>query len=501
MTHFWVFADHLHSFVVNMLSPISREVYAKCLGKESGQDSRVMRKHIFTASALALALVVGSGMHGVQAQAQSKPQSDKEKEELYRELEQFLAVYKKVKANYVDEVKDKQLMEGAIQGMLSSLDAHSGFLNASDFENLQTQIEGEYGGLGLSVTLEDGAVKVIAPTLDTPADKAGMKSGDYITHLDGKLIVGGTLDEAVQAMRGTPGTSIKLTIVRPGRDAPFDLTITRAVIDLKPVRWKVQDNVGIITITGFSDNTGKDVVEAVKGVQRSLGNKPLGYIVDLRSNPGGILQEAVAVSDVFLDSGEIVSERGRDKGDMPRWFAESMVPGDVTQGAPVIVLVDAGSASASEIVAGALQDHHRALVMGERSFGKGSVQNVLPLTRDTGLRLTIARYHLPSGRSVQEGGIKPDIPVPQLSDPDYQSRVRIRESDLRRHLVNELKTDDKDLEADTLADPRFKKTTEELKAEGIEDFQLHYAMETLQRLGTGTMKLAKQKPGQPSGGN
>ncbi len=458
-----------------------------------------MKKNIFWASAMALALVAGSATYGIQAQAQSR--ADAEKEELYRELEQFLAVYKKVKANYVDEVKDKQLMEGAIQGMLSSLDAHSGFLNRSDFENLQTQIDGEYGGLGLSVTMEDGAVKVIAPTADTPADKAGMKSGDYITHLDGKLIVGGTLDEAVQAMRGEPGTSIKLTVVRPGRDAPFDVTITRAVIELKPVRWKVQDKIGLITITAFSDSTGKDVAEAVRGVQRSLGEKPLGYVVDLRSNPGGILQEAVAVSDVFLDNGEIVSERGRKRGDIQRWFAESMVPGDVTRGAPVIVLVDAGSASASEIVAGALQDHHRGLVMGERSFGKGSVQNVLPLTRDTGLRLTIARYHLPSGRSVQEGGIKPDIPVPQLSDPDYASRVKIRESDLRRHLVNELMTDDKDVEKDTLDDPRFKKTAEELKAEGIEDFQLHYAMETLQRLGDGTMRLAKKKPAAPSGSN
>ena len=214
------------------------------------------------------------------------------------------------------------------------------------------------------------------------------------------------------------------------------------------------------------------------------------------------MQEAVAVSDVFLDHGEIVSERGRSKGDIQRWFAESMVPGDVTKGAPVIVLVDAGSASASEIVAGALQDHHRGLVMGERSFGKGSVQNVLPLTRETGLRLTIARYHLPSGRSVQEGGIKPDIPVPQLTDPDYAKRIKIRESDLRRHLVNELKTDDKELESDTLDDPRFKKTAEQLKAEGIEDFQMHYAIQTLQRLGKNTMKLAKRKkPATPAGGN
>jgi carboxyl-terminal processing protease len=367
--------------------------------------------------ALALAVSVPATVLLAQSAQQKQAQTDQ-----FRELEEFLAVYKKVKSSYVDKVEDKQLMEGAIQGMLASLDPHSGFLNKSDFNNLQTQIDGEYGGLGLSVTLEDEAVKVIAPTKDTPADKAGIKSGDYITHLDGKLIFGGTLDEAVDAMRGVPGTSIKLTIVRPGRDAPFDVTITRAIIDLKPVQWEVKDRIGLITITGFSEETGADVVSAVSSIKKSLGGKPLGYIVDLRSNPGGILDEAVAVSDAFLSEGEIVSERGRDKKAIERWWAERAVPGDVTGGAPIIVLVDAGSASASEIVAGALQDHHRGLVMGERSFGKGSVQNVLPLTRDTGLRLTVARYHLPSGRSVQEGGIKPDIQVPQLSDPDYKKR-------------------------------------------------------------------------------
>ena len=288
---------------------------------------------------------------GANAQQKSAAQAQADQ---IRELEQFLAVYKKVKSSYVDKVDDKQLMEGAIQGMLASLDPHSGFLNKSDFSTLQTQIDGEYGGLGLSVTLEDEAVKVIAPTKDTPADKAGIKSGDYITHLDGKLIYGGTLDEAVEAMRGEPGTSIKLTIVRPGRDAPFDVSITRAIIDLKPVSWEVKDRIGVITITGFSEETGADVVAAVSSIKKSLGGKPLGYIVDLRSNPGGILDEAVAVSDAFLDSGEIVSERGRDKRAIERWWAESAVPGDVTGGAPIIVLVDAGSASASEIVAGAL---------------------------------------------------------------------------------------------------------------------------------------------------
>ncbi|MEY3622892.1 MAG: hypothetical protein RLZZ407_451 [Pseudomonadota bacterium] len=435
--------------------------------------------------ALVLALSIPATVLVAQSVQQQQAQADR-----FKELEEFLAVYRKVKLGYVDKVDDKQLMEGAIQGMLASLDPHSAFLDKSDFSSLQTQIDGEYGGLGLTVTLEDEAVKVIAPTKDTPADKAGIKSGDFITHLDGKLILGGTLDEAVEAMRGVPGTSIKLTIFRPGRDAPFDVTVTRAVIDLKPVRWEVKNRIGVISITGFSEQTGADVVAAVSGIKKTLGGNPLGYIIDLRSNPGGILDEAVSVSDAFLSSGEIVSERGRDKRDIQRWWAERAVPGDVTGGAPIIVLVDAGSASASEIVAGALQDHHRGLVMGERSFGKGSVQSVLPLTRDTGLRLTVARYHLPSGRSVQEGGIKPDIRVPQLTDPDYKKRVSVRESDLRRHLVNELKDNSKDLEEDRIDDPRFAMTAEQLKAKGIDDFQLYYAMETLQRLGSKTMKLA-----------
>lgn len=436
-----------------------------------------------------LAIVVALSVPATVLVAQSMQRQQAQAQQI-EDLDEFLAVYRKVKSSYVDQVDDKQLMEGAIQGMLASLDPHSGFLDRTDFSSLRTQIDGEYGGLGLSVTMEDEAVKVIAPTKDTPADKAGIKPGDFITHLDGKLIVGGTLDEAVEAMRGAPGTTIKLSIFRPGRDAPFDVTLTRAIIDLKPVQWEVKDRIGIISVTGFSEQTGADVVAAVAGIKKTLGGNPLGYIVDLRSNPGGILDEAVAVSDAFLTKGEIVSERGRDKSDVNRWWAERAVPGDVTNGAPVIVLVDAGSASASEIVAGALQDNHRALVMGERSFGKGSVQNVLPLTRDTGLRLTVARYHLPSGRSVQEGGIKPDIRVPQLTDPDYKTRVSVRESDLRRHLVNELKDDNKDLEKDNADDPRFAMTAEQLKAKNIDDFQLYYAMETLQRLGPRTMKLA-----------
>lgn len=410
----------------------------------------------------------------------------------YREMEQFMSVFDRVRTDYVDQVDDADLIKGAINGMLASLDPHSSFLDASDFENMRTQTDGNYGGLGLSVTMEDGAVKVIAPFKDTPADKAGVKAGDYITHIDGELIYGGSLDEAVEVMRGRPGTAIKLTIVRPGRDKPFDVSMNRAVIDLKPVRWEVKDRVGIINITSFSDDTGGDVKAAIMGIDKSLGKKPLGYIIDMRSNPGGLLNEAIAVSDVFLSRGEIVSQRGRGKSDIERYFAKS---GDAAKGLPVIVLIDAGSASASEIVAGALQDHHRALVMGERSFGKGSVQTVLPLSNTSALRLTTARYYTPSGKSVQEGGIEPDIMVPQLSDPDYKTRPRFRESDLRRHLVNEVKLDDAVLEKDTKDDPRFTQTAKGLEKEGIDDFQLHYALQTIGRLGPEGMKVALNKAG------
>lgn len=398
----------------------------------------------------------------------------------YKSLDEFMDVFQKVRSDYVEKVDDDKLIKGAIEGMLASLDPHSSFLDARDFANLRTQTEGNYGGLGLSVTLEDGAVKVIAPTEDTPAFRAGIKAGDYITHLDGQLIYGGTLDEAVEKMRGAPGTSIKLTIVRPGRDKPIDVALTREVIELKPVKWEVKDNIGIINIVSFSANTGADVRSAIRSIDKSLGHKPTGYVLDLRSNPGGLLDEAVSVSDVFLERGEIVSQRGRAKGDVERYYAK---PGDDAKGLPVIVLVDSGSASASEIVAGALQDQHRGLVMGERSFGKGSVQTLLPLSSTTALRLTTARYYTPSGRSVQEGGIEPDIRVPQLSDADYKSRPKYRESDLRRHLINEMKVDNKTLEEDAKDDPRFAMTADELKKKGIDDFQLYYAMQTIGRVG------------------
>ncbi len=404
----------------------------------------------------------------------------------YQELEKFMSVYERVKANYIDKVDDKTLINGAIDGMLSALDPHSSYVEASDFDQLRTTTDGNYGGLGITVSVEDGAVKVIAPTEDTPAWRAGVKAGDYITHINGELLYGLTLDEAVEKMRGNPGTGIKVTIVRPGRDKPFDVAMVRERIELRPVKWEIKDGIGIININTFSGNVADQTKSALLSIDKATGGKPLGYVVDLRSNPGGLLDQAVEISDAFLESGEIVSQRGRERNDIERYYAR---PGDMAHGLPVIVLVDAGTASASEIVAGALQDHRRALVIGEKSFGKGSVQTVVQTGPDAALRLTTARYYTPSGKSVQAGGIDPDIVVPQLSDPDYKDRPRIREADLRRHLVAQAKVEDKLLENDDTPDPRFAMTAAQLEKQGVKDFQLDYAMKTLKRL-TGPVSVA-----------
>ena len=408
-----------------------------------------------------------------------------------RQFDRFLDVYNRIKADYVDKVDDDTLIKGAIQGMLAALDPHSSYVDALDFDNLKIQTEGNYGGLGLTVSMEDGAIKVIAPQEDTPAGRAGVKSGDYITHIDGKLIYGQSLDEAIGQMRGKPGTKIRLTLVRPGRDKPIELTLTREVIVQRPVKWEVKGDVGYININTFSENTGADTRGAIMAIDKALGHRPLGYVVDLRDNGGGLLTQAIAVSDAFLDHGEIVSQRGREKSDIERYYAK---PGDDAHGLPIIVLTNSGTASASEIVAGALQDHHRAIVMGERSFGKGSVQTLLPLGPETALRLTTARYYTPSGRSVQEGGIEPDIKVPQISDPDYKTRPVFREADLRRHLINEVKADNKILEEDNKDDPRSAATPEALKKQGVEDFQLYYALKTIARLGGPAQVAAATKP-------
>lgn len=396
----------------------------------------------------------------------------------YKQLDALMDVFERVRAEYVDKVDDKTLIEGAINGMLESLDPHSSYLNAKDFENMKTTTDGEYGGLGLTVSMEDGAVKVIAPTDDTPAARAGVKAGDYITHINGELLYGGTLNDAVEKMRGPAGTTIKISVVRPGAPKPIDFTLKREIVQVKPVKWEARGDVGVIRIASFSRQTGDATKSAVIALQKSIGPKLAGYVIDLRSNPGGLLDQAIDVSDVFLERGEIVSQRGRQKSDIQRYYAK---PGDLTAGKPIVVLVDQGSASAAEIVAGALQDHRRALVLGEQSFGKGSVQTLIPLSSDTALRLTTARYFTPAGRSVQTLGIEPDIRVPQLSDADYKDRPRLRESDLRHHLIQEIKGEDKVIEDDNKVDPRFADTPEALKKKGVTDFQLNYAVKLLDR--------------------
>lgn len=407
------------------------------------------------------------------------------------QFNRLFTVYQIVKAQYVESVDDDKLITGAIDGMLASLDPHSSYVEGSSLQRLTNMIDGNYSGLGLSVGMDDDAVRVIAPMKGSPAEKAGVKAGDYITHLDGKLIYGIDLDEAVARMRGEAGTTIRLTLFREGRNGTFDVSVTRGVIDLEPVTWKLEKDIGVISVNEFSRDVGIDVGRGIADLKRQAGGKLTGLVLDLRQNPGGSLDEAVALSDLFLTKGDIVSQRGRNPRDNEFYRAEEMIPGDAAKGLPVIVLIDAGSASASEIVAGALQDQKRALIMGERSFGKGSVQSLFELDKTRAIKLTTARYYTPAGRSVQEGGIEPDIRVPQLSDPDAQRRAQLtmRESDLRRHLVNELGVADKQLETDRQDDPRFKATPEELKAKGITDFQLHYALETLRRGGRAAMAL------------
>jgi carboxyl-terminal processing protease len=406
------------------------------------------------------------------------------------EFARLYAVYQRIKASYVEPVDDETLFRGAIDGMLASLDPHSAYLDGSSLQRLETMIDGNYQGLGISIQMDDGAVKVVSPFRGSPADQAGIKAGDFITHIDGRLIYGLEIDEAVQQMRGPAGTSVALTLFRAGRDEPVEVTVTRGVIELEPVTSELKDGgIGHISVNEFSADVGRDVAAAIVTLRREAGGRLNGLVLDLRRNPGGSLDEAVALSDLFLSQGQIVSQRGRSSRDTIYYDAETVYRGDALQGTPMIVLIDEGSASASEIVAGALQDHNRALIMGERSFGKGSVQTLLPLGRDSALKLTTARYFTPSGRSVQEGGIDPDIRVPQLSDPDAERRQRyaLRESDLRGHLVNELGRDDETLERDRNDDPRFTLTAAQLEEQGVDDFQLDYALRTLRRTARATV--------------
>lgn len=357
----------------------------------------------------------------------------------YRELNLFGDVFERVRAQYVEPVTDKKLIEYAINGMLTSLDPHSSYMDDSEFKDMQVQTRGEFGGLGIEVTMDQGVVKVVSPIDDTPAYRGGVKAGDYITHLDGQPIVGMTLNDAVDKMRGKIGTPIKLTLRRENVPEPIEVTLVRDVIRIQSVKHDVlNNNIGYIRITTFSQNTDSGLRDAVEKIRSQLGNKLIGYIVDLRNNPGGLLDQAIAVSDDFLEQGEIVSTRGRHAEDTKR---DNATPGDISNGLPVVVLINGGSASASEIVSGALQDHRRALVLGTQSFGKGSVQTVIPLAGHGAMRLTTARYYTPSGRSIQAKGITPDIIVEPAKIEQETQIARIREADLKGALAN---PDDKD---------------------------------------------------------
>jgi carboxyl-terminal processing protease len=397
-------------------------------------------------------LTFGSGVLAKRSEPQVQTQIPVE------ELRAFADVFARIKNDYVEKVDDKTLLENAIRGMLSGLDPHSAYLNAEEFKDLQIGTSGEFGGLGIEVGMENGFVKVIAPIDDTPAQRAGVHAGDLIIRLDDTPVKGMTLSDAVKHMRGKPGTKITLTIVREGVDKPLKITITRAVIKVKSVKSRMlEPGYGYVRITQFQSKTGDSLVKAVAKLKKESGGKVKGMVLDLRNNPGGVLGAAVAVSDAFLNSGLIVYTEGRVPDSRLRFTAN---PGDVLNGAPLIVLVNGGSASASEIVSGALQDHHRAIIMGQRTFGKGSVQTIMPSRGGTAVKLTTARYYTPSGRSIQAEGIVPDVEVKNVKVASVQqpSVEPLKERDLSRHLINgeaekakeaaKQKTEEKDAKTD-----------------------------------------------------
>ena len=356
--------------------------------------------------------------------------------ETYRQLDLFGRVFERVRTDYVEEPDDEELIESSINGMLNALDPHSSYLSAKNFRDMQVQTRGEFGGLGIEVTMENGLVKVITPIDDTPAARAGILAGDFITHLDGEEVQGLTLNEAVEKMRGGVNTEITLTVRRDGEEEPLEISVVRDVIKIRSVRSRAEDDVGYIRITSFNEQTEQGLERAVDGLREEIGSTIKGYVLDLRNNPGGLLDQAIAVSDAFLDRGEIVSTRGRNANDTQRHNART---GDITEGARVVVLINGGSASASEIVAGALQDHQRATIIGTRSFGKGSVQTIIPLGGTGGaMRLTTARYYTPSGRSIQAKGIDPDKLVEQeIPEDERSASERLGEANLRGHLQGE----------------------------------------------------------------
>jgi carboxyl-terminal processing protease len=378
-------------------------------------------------AAAAAWVFLGAGAATVLADANSS--------ETYRQLNLFGDVFERVRAEYVEAVTDEQLIENAINGMLSALDPHSSYLNRKNFQDMQVQTKGEFGGLGIEVSMDNGLVKVVSPIDDTPAFRAGLQPGDYVTHIDAEAVMGLTLNEAVDKMRGPVGSNIKLTVRRGLSGDPFDVTLTRAVIKVQSVRSRTENDVGYLRITSFNEQTQAGLEKAINAIEKDHGKKLKGYVLDLRNNPGGLLDQAVSVSDTFLEKGEIVSTRGRKADEGSRFNAK---PGDMIHGLPLVVLINGGSASASEIVAGALQDHQRGVVMGTQSFGKGSVQTIIPLPGHGAMRLTTARYYTPSGRSIQQLGITPDIEVkPAKLEEIGQPAGRRREADLRGSLSND----------------------------------------------------------------
>ncbi|MGA7674980.1 MAG: S41 family peptidase [Rhizomicrobium sp.] len=394
----------------------------------------------------------------------------------YRQFDLFSDAFEKVRANYVRPVQDDELINGAIEGMVSGLDPHSSYMDAKSFADMQIQTKGEFGGIGIEVTMEDGLIKVISPIDDTPAAKAGLKTGDYIAAIDGNTIQGMALNDAIDKMRGPVGTKITLTILRNGEKKPFDVALMRAVIHVDSVKWHREGDIGYIRLAAFNEETASGLEKAVRELKKQIGPSLKGYVLDLRNNPGGLLEQSVQVADDFLNKGEIVSTRGRHPEDTERYDAKF---GDITDGKPVIVLINGGTASASEIVAGALQDQQRAKILGMTSFGKGSVQTIIPLGEGGGaLRLTTARYYTPSGRSIQAEGITPDIAVAQDTENDQPKIERPSEADLPGHLTPEAAAKKK---AATVIRPAPGKK--------YDDFQLAYALDLLR--GKMTVAIAK----------
>ncbi|WP_375264804.1 S41 family peptidase [Planktotalea sp.] len=432
---------------------------------------------------------VGGTLAGVimttQVAAPLLAQEADKKVNVYEQLDLFGDIFERIRAQYVEEVDEGDLIEAAINGMLTSLDPHSSYLSPDDANDMRVQTRGEFGGLGIEVTQEEGFVKVVSPIDGTPADEAGIEAGDFITHVDGESILGFALDEAVELMRGPVGSEIIVTIVREGEDEPFDVSIVRDTIKLTAVRSRTEGETVVLRVTTFNDQTTPNLEAKLAEEVEELGgiDNVNGFVIDLRNNPGGLLTQAIRVSDAFLEKGEIVSTRGRDPADGDRFNA---TPGDLALGKPIVVLINGGSASASEIVAGALQDHRRAIVIGTKSFGKGSVQTVMPLRSNGAMRLTTARYYTPSGRSIQALGVSPDIIVEQPrratdaedeAEDESISNRRRSESDLRGSLNNDSLSEDeiRQIEADREKAENAAKLRED-------DYQLAYAIDILKGL-------------------